>query len=438
MTSPTITDLFCGAGGSSLGATAAGYSVDLALNHWPTGVEVHRINHPDTKHEVCDVSVTDPRRYRPTDVAWMSPSCVGHSRARGARKDTDPSTALTDAEREKRYAHERARATMWDVPRWTEVHRYRAVVVENVVEATSWQLWPAWWQAMELLGYTGEVLSLNSQFFGATPQSRDRIYVVWTAAGVNRPDLTFAPAAWCAPCGRIVGAAQSWRNGRTVGRYAQQYRYTCPECATPVRPAYTPASAAIDLSIPPGIIGERVRPLAAATRARIAAGVARYASRSGIAHAPDPACTVASHLWASRHRPSVPQAVDPDAAGDAPIAVTGSGPAAIVMRNNKGGAEMSTPLDEPLRTLTTAGHQSVVTIPPSLHGVSHPGDVDVDACGLRMLEPHEAAAGMAMSAHPDGRPYELLGTKRDRLRSVGNAVTPPVAAALLERIRSVL
>ena len=62
MSRPTITDLFCGAGGSSLGATAAGYAVDLALNHWPTGVEVHRINHPNTKHEVCDVSVTDPRR----------------------------------------------------------------------------------------------------------------------------------------------------------------------------------------------------------------------------------------------------------------------------------------------------------------------------------------------------------------------------------------
>ena len=42
----TVTDQFCGAGGSSLGATAAGAQVVLALNHWKLAVETHNTNFP--------------------------------------------------------------------------------------------------------------------------------------------------------------------------------------------------------------------------------------------------------------------------------------------------------------------------------------------------------------------------------------------------------
>lgn len=92
---------------------------------------------------------------------------------------------------------------------------------------------------------------------------------------------------------------------------------------------------------------------------------------------------------------------------------------ALIMRNNTGGAEMATPVSEVLRTLTTAGHQSLLQ-PPSL---------DVLDCLFRMLEPHEIGAGMAFL--PD---YKVLGTKRQRVKQYGNAVTPPVAEVIMSAL----
>lgn len=44
----TLTDLFCGAGGSSTGAIAVpGVAVRIASNHWDLAVETHNTNHPD-------------------------------------------------------------------------------------------------------------------------------------------------------------------------------------------------------------------------------------------------------------------------------------------------------------------------------------------------------------------------------------------------------
>ncbi|MEV0287887.1 DNA cytosine methyltransferase [Kribbella sp. NPDC050820] len=92
---------------------------------------------------------------------------------------------------------------------------------------------------------------------------------------------------------------------------------------------------------------------------------------------------------------------------------------AMVMRNNTGGAEMVTPVTEELRTITTAGHQSL------LHG-SVPS---VDDCYFRMLEPREIQAGMAFA--PD---YTILGNKRQQVRQLGNAVTPPAARDLVAAV----
>ena len=95
---------------------------------------------------------------------------------------------------------------------------------------------------------------------------------------------------------------------------------------------------------------------------------------------------------------------------------------ALVMRNNttKGdGAEMSTPIGEPLRTLTTAGHQSLLEYATPA----------VEDCLFRMLEPHEIAAGMAFTPG-----YVVLGNKRERVRQLGNAVTPPAARDLIAAV----
>lgn len=98
------------------------------------------------------------------------------------------------------------------------------------------------------------------------------------------------------------------------------------------------------------------------------------------------------------------------------------------MRNNTGGAEMLTPAGQPLRTLTAAGHQSVLT----------PGDLaaaeaQVDDCTFRMLEPTEVKQGMAFPTE-----YVMVGNRREQVRLAGNAVTPPTARDLIATITAAI
>jgi DNA (cytosine-5)-methyltransferase 1 len=69
----TVTDLFCGAGGSSSGLVAAGYKVVIAANHWQTAIESHQINHPETDHSSADISQVNPGYFPKTDNLWASP-----------------------------------------------------------------------------------------------------------------------------------------------------------------------------------------------------------------------------------------------------------------------------------------------------------------------------------------------------------------------------
>jgi DNA (cytosine-5)-methyltransferase 1 len=78
---------------------------------------------------------------------------------------------------------ERSRATMWDVCRFAEAHHYKIIIVENVVEARHWAPFPAWLHAMDLLGYSHQLVYLNSMFAHPTPQSRDRMYIVFWKKG---------------------------------------------------------------------------------------------------------------------------------------------------------------------------------------------------------------------------------------------------------------
>ena len=129
----TVTDQFCGAGGSSIGAVKAGAEIYLALNHWSLAVESHNTNFPDTHHDCVDVSAVDPRRYPSTTVLITSPECTSHTYSDGRRK---PMQRDLFGENGPRPEDERSRATMWDVPRFAEHHQYEIIIVENVVLGT--------------------------------------------------------------------------------------------------------------------------------------------------------------------------------------------------------------------------------------------------------------------------------------------------------------
>lgn len=544
----TIADLFCGAGGSGLGATAVpDVQLVYAANHWRKAVETHAENFPDTDHAVADISQVDPRRTPRTDILWASPECTNHSQAKGRRRDLGQPDLFGETLPDE--AAERSRATMWDVPRFAEHHRYRAVIVENVVDAARWVLFPAWLQAMTLLGYDHQVVYLNSMHAPAiaaprAPQSRDRLYVVFWRRGQHAPQLDVRPLAWCPTCGQDVDAVQSWKRPDRPpwGRYRAQYLYRCPNAAcrySVIEPYADPAAMAIDWTLRGQRIGDRDRPLSAKTLARIRAGLNRYArpltfeargntfvrtgpdgqpvyarawpvdqptatltasetralvvpveGRDGLAArtADEPARTQTARLqdalvvpsggtWNEAARPTgepfttrtaretdalvvpyygtgvarpadreLPTMGTVDTAGLAFIAelrgghsdarpitdplatVTASGNHHMLVRHNtaRGDAgQMCTPATEPARTLTTTGHQSLV---------GWPGDAPaVEDCTFRMLEPREIQAAMAFR-----REYRVLGTRREQVRQLGNAVTPPAAEFLIRSVVAAL
>jgi DNA (cytosine-5)-methyltransferase 1 len=278
----TVTDQFCGCGGSSSGAAAVpGVRVRMALNHWKLAIETHNTNFPDTDHDCTDVQACDPRRYPSTNILITSPECTNHSLAKGKKRKGLGQEDLF-VPRAPNAEEERSRATMWDVPRFAEYHRYEYIVVENVPDATQWELYEAWIFTMQRLGYRHRALSLNSMFFWPCPQSRDRLYVVFWREGNPEPALDHMPRAWCGRCERDVDAVQTWkRNPRTrvshtVGRYRRQYLYTCPGCRTAVEPYFFCALNALDLSLPAERIGDRARPLQPRTLDRIRFGLLKY------------------------------------------------------------------------------------------------------------------------------------------------------------------
>ena len=298
----TFSDLFCGAGGSSIGATNAGGELVLGLNHWRRAIETHADNFPDADHDCADVSALTTaqiRRYPDSDVLLASPECTNHSLAKGARRRKPQAGSLFDDGPAGDDEQDRSRATMWDVVRFAEQKilkgkPYRAIVVENVVDAFRWGandnggLFAAWRLALTNLGYESEIVWLNSMFAWPTPQSRDRMYVVFWQKGVKRPNLRIEPVAWCPTCELVVNGRQTWKRpdrpletaqGKPVGaRYGVQYLFGCPDCHGIVLPGVFPAASAIDWTVAASPIGDRARPLAANTRERIRRGLERLAA----------------------------------------------------------------------------------------------------------------------------------------------------------------
>ena len=84
-----IIDNFAGGGGASMGIEmATGRQVDIAVNHDIDAVRMHEVNHPHTKHYCESVWDVDPREVcqgRPVGLAWFSPDCKHHSKARGGK-----------------------------------------------------------------------------------------------------------------------------------------------------------------------------------------------------------------------------------------------------------------------------------------------------------------------------------------------------------------
>ncbi len=466
----TVTDQFCGAGGSSLGVVSAGAEVRLAMNHWPRAIETHNTNFPRTDHVCTDISACDPRRYPATDILITSPECTNHTIAKGVRRrnlgqlDLDGKTGIDPAE-------ERSRATMWDVVRFAETHAYRVIIVENVVDARLWVLWDAWLVAMHALEYDHECVYANSMFAHPTPQSRDRIYVVFWKRKNRKPRLALEPLAFCSACGHDVAAVQAWKNpDKRYGKYGarNQYVYRCSSCLTIVAPYYYAAANAIDWSLPGERIGDRVHPLQPKTLARIQFGLDRYArqpftfdtcygTESGRVYpitAPMRTQTTqqngallvpAGGTWnetavhtdapfptqTTRDQYGVVQAPEASSAllgclrahsVPAPVqqpcpTVIGGGNQHYLLLPYYGSTTRLRELSEPVGTVSTHDREALLGTAPA-----------IEDCTFRMLAPHEIQAAMAFPSD-----YVVTGTSREKVKQLGNAVTPPMMTMLVQR-----
>ena len=118
-------DNFAGGGGASTGIEIAiGRSVDIAINHDPEAIRMHRANHPSTKHYAEDVFDVDPREActgRPVALAWFSPDCTHFSRAKGGKP-----------------VKKKIRGLAWVTLRWAYYVRPRVIMLENVPEIQTW------------------------------------------------------------------------------------------------------------------------------------------------------------------------------------------------------------------------------------------------------------------------------------------------------------
>jgi DNA (cytosine-5)-methyltransferase 1 len=192
-----IVDNFAGGGGASTGIEmATGYSVDIAINHDPEAIKMHKANHPRTKHYCENVWAVDPIaacKGNPVGLAWFSPDCKHFSKAKGGKpKDKN------------------IRGLAWVACRWAGLVRPRVIMLENVEEFRTWgplnrrhhpvknkqgKTFERFVRQLEELGYEVQFKELVAADYGA-PTMRKRFFMIARCDGksIVWPEPTHAPA----------------------------------------------------------------------------------------------------------------------------------------------------------------------------------------------------------------------------------------------------
>jgi len=485
-----VIDNFAGGGGASTGIEAAiGRPVDIAINHSPQAIAMHRVNHPETRHFCENIWEVDPREAcgsRSVGLAWFSPDCTHFSRAKGTKPRSKDIRGLA-----------------WVVIRWAKTVAPRLIVLENVEEFQTWgplrkdgqpdrrragETFRAWLAELDALGYTIEYRSLVAADYG-TPTTRRRLFLI-----ARRDEATIA---WPEP---------------THGKHRPHH--------------WRPAADIIDWALPCPSIFDRTRPLAEATQRRIAAGIRRYVLETahpflirtdmqsdghlrGLGSLDDPLRTITSSGGHALVAPTMIQTGYGERRGQRPrsldlheplgtvvaggakhalvaafIAKHYGGPnghfvvghpmsatlgtvtakdhhalgAALIVKQNFG-SKPCTGMDEPLHTVTTQHNRfaQVTAFLTKFYGTSigadlqlplptvtaigrHLGRVMVHGepyaiadIGMRMLQPHELFAAQGFP-----RDYEIAPefngkplTKTAQIALAGNSVCPQVAEAIV-------
>jgi DNA (cytosine-5)-methyltransferase 1 len=457
-----VVDLFAGGGGASAGLEAAlGRAVDIAINHDPVALAVHKANHPDTLHleaDIWEVRPTDATGGRQVDVLWASPDCTHFSVAKGGKP-----------------RKQGIRSLAWAVVRWAAAVRPAVIFLENVSEFSGWgplredgrpdkvrmgETFRRWRRKLERLGYVVDYRVLDASHYGA-PTRRRRLFLVARCDG-------------------------------------QPIRWPRPTHGPSLRP-YCTAAECIDWSLPCPSIFERSKPLAEKTLRRIALGVQRF-----VVDNPRPFIVKVNHGGADARTESidaplttvtatqrghglvVPTLVQTgygEREGQAPRALDLHRPLGTLVNGQKHalvaaflskhfGGGVGQQLDIPTSTITAIDHHALTSAelrPAPAHG-SHAAEVraflltyytggtvgqsllnplrtvtakdrlglvtvdgadyEIADIGMRMLQPHELLRAQ-FGRYAAGYDMSAARTKSDQIRLIGNSVCPEAAEALV-------
>ena len=331
-----IVDNFAGGGGASTGIEmATGYSVDIAINHDPEAIRMHKANHPNTKHYCEDVWQVDPIeacKGHPVALAWFSPDCKHFSKAKGGK----PKDKFI-------------RGLAWVALRWAGLVRPRVIMLENVEEFKTWgplnrrhhpikskqgKTFEKFVQQLTDLGYKVEFRELIAADYGA-PTMRKRFFMIARCDGklIVWPEPTHGPAD--------SEAVKAGLLKPYVGAYTQiDFNRPCPsifDTSEEVKEKY-------------GI--RAVRPLAPKTMERIARGLKKFVLEN-----PEPFIIQCNH--GGERRPNDIQEPMPTITGKHGygIAVPKLAPYLSVNRENHFGSDMR----EPIHTVTANNQHMLMT-----------------------------------------------------------------------------
>lgn len=456
-------DNFAGGGGASTGIEMAiGRSVDIAINHDPDAIAMHKVNHPSTKHYCEDVWQVDPREAtggKPVGLMWASPDCKHHSRAKGGKP-----------------VDRNIRGLAWIAVKWAYDVKPRIIMLENVPEFQEWgpldkhcrpekkaagetfrafvgvlstgiskktpafaemcdslNIDPGGEKADDLskgLGYEVKWQTLKSCDYGA-PTTRTRFYMIARCDG-----------------GRIVFPEPTHAQR---GTFETQYG---------IKPEYRPIAECIDWSIPCKSIFGRDKNLSDNTMKRISNGLYKY-----VINDDDPYIIsqqgMAAPFIIQYHSETKNGEIRGQRVNDPIMTIDTSNRYGLIMsylitlRNNETGQSVREPiktictsaghmaeiraflikyygnhftshsLNEPLDTVTTRDRFGLVTV--------NGNQYEIGNIGMRFLTPHELFLAQGFPANyiidkdDKGNPYP----KSKQVARCGNAVTPPVAEALV-------
>lgn len=327
-----VVDNFAGGGGASTGIEIAiGRSVDIAINHDPAAIAMHRANHPTTEHYTEDVWKVDPVEAcagRPVALAWFSPDCKHHSKAKGGKP-----------------VSKKIRGLAWVAVRWAKAVHPRVIMLENVEEFMDWgrldgndrpdkrykgETFRRFVRQLERQGYEVQWRLLRACDYGA-PTIRKRFFLIARCDG--------KPIVWPEPTHSAPDTL---------------------EVQAGLKKPWVPVADVLDFSLPcPSIFdsAEEIyekyrlraqRPLADATMKRIARGIEKF-----VLNNPKPFIVQVNHAGDSFRGQGIDEPLDTITAKH------GTGIVMPMMLCNNENARGSD-VQEPLNTITTGGHHMLI------------------------------------------------------------------------------